>query len=159
MYIMIQVYGKLPKFFKTFYKIEFLLYKRYFDFVKCSEFCKTWCLCKSFLPIHKYKYIGEIYYHIPLRLLHKFRYALTKNRDCSISQTLLVRWWSNSQIIILRFFSTDILGFESIGAIFMPKNQWFLQGCKKSISNTHSVTFFSILNNSKTIGLIEIHHE
>ena len=125
--------------------LQFLFYNRYFNSVKCSELCKTVCICKSFLPIHKYKHIGEIYYHFPLRLLHKFRYALSKNRDCSISQILLVRWRSNFHTIILRFFSTDIIGFESIRAIFMPKNQRFLQGLqKKHFQYSFRYVFFNL---------------
>ena len=89
------------------------------------------CICKCFLPIHKYNDIGEIYYLIQLRLLYKFRYALSKIRDFSISQMLLVWWWTNFHTIIMRFFSTVIIGFESFGAIFMSKNQWFLQGLQK----------------------------
>ena len=88
-------------------------------------------ICKIFLHIHKYNDIGEIYYLIQLRLLYKFRYALSKIRDFSISQMLLVWWWTNFHTIIMRFFSTGIIGFESFGAIFMSKNQWFLQGLQK----------------------------
>ena len=101
------------------------------------------CICTSFLPIHKYKHIGKIYYHFPLRPCHKFRYAPFLNRCRSISQKLLGWLLSNFDTMKLRFSPIDIIGSAQFDHYFYLKINRFNRGLKKACLVVILLRFFN----------------